>query len=284
MRAPFDKLGPAGQPTAVTISVPHAGRAYPGDIGEFARHPVDRLATLEDRHADALVTEAVKGGAAALIARTPRLIIDLNRAETDLDPVLFDFPLHNGHRISEKARGGLGLIPRCTPLLGDLWRRKIGQAELRARIIQHHRPYHQALAESLGAQRAIHGAAVLMDVHSMPPLPSRSGAPPPDIVIGNLWGASARSDVTDLAVWVCEQAGVRVAVNSPYAGNFLIQRHGNPRNQIHALQIEFDRRLYLDLKMREPGHGLPRMRRLVAQLASAFHQHISEIQFPIAAE
>ena len=34
--------------------------------------------------------------------------------------------------------------------------------------------------------------------------------------------------------------------NRPYAGGYIIQRHGDPKAGVHALQVELSRDLYLD--------------------------------------
>ena len=75
-----------------------------------------------------------------------------------------------------------------------------------------------------------------------------------------------------------------VAINSPYAGNHILERHGRPALGIHAIQIEIDRTLYLDDMLMMPGDGLPPMQRLLASLAGALNQELSDRGFALAAE
>jgi N-formylglutamate amidohydrolase len=61
-------------------------------------------------------------------------------------------------------------------------------------------------------------------------------------------------------------AGIEVALNHPYAGGYVLERHGRPQRGIHALQVEIDRSLYLDTELRLPGHGMAAMRSVLGEL------------------
>jgi len=37
-----------------------------------------------------------------------------------------------------------------------------------------------------------------------------------------------------------------VSINKPFAGGFITKNYGNPRDQVHALQIEINKSLYMD--------------------------------------
>ena len=73
------------------------------------------------------------------------------------------------------------------------------------------------------------------------------------------------------------------AINAPYAGAHSLARHGRPAQNIHALQIEVDRALYLESDMRTPSEGLRRTQSLVAALAQAAVE-ASQPPLAIAAE
>jgi N-formylglutamate amidohydrolase len=285
----FDLHGPATPVHPVILSVPHAGRDYSDQYGlaetkKLIKPSVHRLAILEDRHADLLIGDAVRAGASALVARAPRLIIDLNRSETDLDPGMVDGPIVGDTPLSAKARGGLGLIPRRTSTLGELWTRKLEAAEVHARIETLHRPYHTTLAAMLRGARTQFGAAVLLDIHSMPPLRAEHSQRPTQIVIGDRYGRSAQSRFTEAAADAARALGYVVAVNAPYPGNYILERHGQPPNSVHALQIEIDRSLYLDTWMIEPSRGLAATQRLVQTVVDALAREAGHTSYLIAAE
>lgn len=227
---------------------------------------------------DRLVWRAQALGIAAVIAEAPRAAIDCNRAEDELDPAVIRLApgeAHDGWRV----RAGLGLVPGRTQA-GELWRRRIGPAELAARLNQVHRPYHALLARELQRLRRRHGEVLLLDCHSMP---WRAGQA--ELVLGDRHGSSAAPFVTDLARRAAEAAGFRSAVNDPYAGGHIVAAHGRPAEGIHALQVELDRRSYLDHAGLVPSQGFDRCAGLIEALARALGTALLERQSPpLAAE
>lgn len=280
----FDRYSRAQPILPVTLSVPHAGRDYPANLHQTARLTAHRLRPLEDRFADQLATAAFAAGAHGLIARTPRAWIDLNRSEQEFDPLLVDPPFGLPSITSAKVRGGLGLIPRRIAGGGDIWQRRISAAELVERITLHHRPYHLALAAMLAQTRAKFGVSVLLDIHSMPPVAGNDTSPSPQIVFGDRFGRSSHDRFTARAVALAEQHGLVAAVNHPYAGGHILERHGDPARNIHALQIEVDRRLYLDHASNQPGAGLAEMQRFIARLVLTLGDEARADSLAIAAE
>lgn len=265
---PFERLGPPEPDFPVLISVPHAGRDYPPGLAQLSRLPVQQLKPLEDRYADFLVHRAVEEGHAAIVARTPRAWIDLNRAEREFDPALVLSSAKATPLASAKVRGGLGIIPRRVIAGGDIWRGSISADAFEGRLAAVHRPWHGAITGMLEAMLARFGVAVLIDLHSMPPLPAKAGeARPPQLVVGDLFGRSARGQFPQAALALAERHGFRAALNVPYAGGHVLERHGRPARNIHALQIEVDRTLYLDMLLDRPAAGLAEAQAFVARLA-----------------
>jgi N-formylglutamate amidohydrolase len=250
-------------PSPVVISVPHAGRFYPAALLRALRLPAAALATLEDRHVDA-VAAAARTDEAMLVQQVGRAWIDLNRAEDERDSRVDDGALPPGPDASAKLRSGLGLVPRRASA-GELWTRRFSDADVSARIEADHRPYHQALAGLLAASRSRWGVAVLVDVHSMPPL-APGGA---QVVIGDLFGQAAAARFVTRAEAVAIAAGRRTALNVPYAGSHVLHRHGRPAAGVHAIQIELDRSLYLDPRLDRPGPGLASTAAMLRQILRA---------------
>jgi len=73
-------------------------------------------------------------------------------------------------------------------------------------------------------------------------------------------------------------------VNDPFAGGHVIDRHARPDRGVHALQLEIDRRCYLDEVLREPGPGFDRMTAYVEMLAVELGDALLGRQFATAAE
>jgi N-formylglutamate amidohydrolase len=264
---PFRRLGPAQPGSPVLLSVPHAGRAYPESLLNFARIPLSRLETLEDRLVDRLVWRAVESGAAAVVADAPRAEIDLNRDERELDPgMIVPRPQPQNILDSPRMRGGLGLVPARMSGAGAIWRDRIPADEIARRIAAIHRPYHTALAAELNALKARFGLAILLDCHSMPP---RAQSEQAEIVLGDRHGSSIAPELVAAAEAAIRAAGFTVSRNAPYAGGYITARHGRPRTLVHALQLEIDRSLYLGPDLRSPGPGFDRVAEMIAAIVRA---------------
>lgn len=265
----------ADPPLPVLIAVPHAGRHYPPELIARMRLPSVASLRLEDRLVD-LVGRAVarRTGAALLVAEAPRALIDLNRspADMDWDMVARPWPEQPDHTTSCRARSGLGLVPRRLSGLGELWRGQMAPSEVEERLTRIHHPYHWTLNNALARIRAHWGTVLLLDLHSMPPLATRGLSTAADCVIGDRFGASSAAELSAAAIDQLASDGRRPAHNRPYAGGYVLDRHGAPGRQIHALQLELCRTLYLDKHLQDAGAGLSRavedVTTLVQRLAS----------------
>jgi N-formylglutamate amidohydrolase len=263
---PFLRLGPEEAATPVVISVPHAGRAYSPDLLAASRVPRETLQLLEDPYVDQLVQQAVMGGVQALIAKTPRAEIDLNRSESELDPAMVFPPPARTVTPSLRTRSGLGLVPARISGAGPIWRHRVSAEEIVRRVETVYRPYHECLANMLQEARKRFGLAILLDCHSMP---GRPGGASSQIVLGDRHGSSAAPYLVETLVHTARSNGFSTARNEPYAGGEITTRHGKPQIGVHAIQIELDRSLYLEPNFRRPGNGFARTADLITQMTDA---------------
>lgn len=277
----FDRIGPIPPDSPVIVSVPHAGRDYPLPLRAAAAVPVASMLALEDRHADA-VALAARIDETLFVQRRARAWIDLNRAEDERDPLIDEGarPIPAG-AAATKLRSGLGLVPRRAAPGVAIWKRKLADDEVNARIAQDHRPYHAALVEALEAARDRFGTALLLDVHSMPPLPGGGTA---RVVIGDRFGRSAGGRLVHRIEAEIAAAGQRAALNTPYPGGHILSRHGRPDQQIHAIQIEIDRRLYLDSSLTMLGKGFDDTAMLLRRIIDAAADELLTGGLALAAE
>lgn len=274
----------------VLIAVPHAGRVYPADLTERMRHPASAGVRLEDRLVD-VVAQAIarETGAALIVAHAPRAMIDLNRAPDDVDwEMISGAPRPSFPRLSagRRARSGLGLIPRRLSGMGEVWRKPLPMEEMDRRLEQVHQPYHTALSETLQQLRDRWGAALLLDLHSMPPLgPKHGGDPAADFVLGDRFGASCSAMLVAGAFDHLASAQRVTAHNRPYAGGYVLDRHGAPARGLHAVQVEVCRTTYLDEHLREPGPGLADVVRVLTGMVRRLADELAAgRQLPQAAE
>lgn len=265
-------------PLPVLLSVPHSGRDYPDWLVDMARSGRSPLERLEDPYVDRLIWRALGLGCGAVIARAPRAAIDCNRGEQEVDPAVI---AHSGARaVGARARGGLGIVPARTHADGYLWRRSITPTQLEERLEAAHRPYHRAIEAGLKAVRDRFGAAILIDCHSMPP--PKEGVP--EIVIGDRHGRSCGGWLTAEALAIARSEGFSAGLNEPFAGGHVLERHGSPERGVHAVQVEIDRRLYLDDTLLAPGPGFDRLARLIETLAARLGEAIADLPTATAAE
>lgn len=239
---------PAGRRSCAVFSSPHSGDDYrPEFLGTSKLDPVE-IRSSEDAFVDELFASAPQAGAPLLAARVPRACVDLNRASEDLDPALIAGAARRF--VSPRIAAGLGVIPR---VVGDgrvINHGKLTLTEARRRIDAYWRPYHDRLRTLIGESLALHGSALLFDCHSMPH--DALGSAPvvwgrrPDIILGDRFGAACGRWLTDAAADLFAEAGFAVARNAPFAGGYITQAYGRPRQGMHALQIEIDRSIYMD--------------------------------------
>lgn len=262
----------------IILSVPHSGRDYPDWLVAMSSGGKPSLTTLEDPLVDRLVWRAVQRGCGAVIARAPRAAIDCNRAEDELDPSVIDGAGRG--RVTARARGGLGIVPGRTQQHGYLWRRPINRDQLEQRIADAHRPYHEAIEHQLELLLDRFGCALLLDCHSMPPPPA--GIAP--VVFGDCRGRTCDKWLSDEAMEIAGRCGFRAGLNDPFAGGHVIERHARPARGVHALQIELDRRFYLDGTLKNPGMGFDKAAILIEALSVELGRSLLGRQFATAAE
>jgi N-formylglutamate amidohydrolase len=239
---PWGRLtGDADGRWPLLLTSPHSGRHYPPALLAGSRLSLNQLRRAEDAFVDALLDGIA--GVPVLAASHARCWIDLNRRPDELDPAMFDGPLAVPVAATERVQAGLGVIPRLAGHGLDIYARALPAAEAAARLASLHAPWHAQVASLLAAARGRHGAALLLDCHSMP---SPTGARPPQIVLGDCHGLSANPAIVQAIEEHFRRLGWRVARNAPYAGGHTTRRHGQPGAGIHAVQIEIDRALYLD--------------------------------------
>ena len=234
------------------ISVPHSGREYPSRLIDNLNVSASHLLRLEDRYADRLAASAIASGFPAIIARKPRAWIDLNRSPAEIDPeMVAGMDPSQTPFISRKVRGGLGILPRRLHGAGNLWREKWPHQHVVDRIANDHEPYHAKVHYMLEQIYSVFGCAFLLDLHSMPSVfdeRRRQIA----FVVGDRFGRSCDSRYAEMVAAHLRGDGYHVQTNHPYSGGYILERHGNPACNVHALQLEVDRALYLDENFREP--------------------------------
>jgi N-formylglutamate deformylase len=257
----------------LVLDSPHSGVDYPKDFRSALS--LDVLRRAEDTHVEKLYDFAPGLGVAWVEALFPRSYLDANRDLTELDVELLEDawsdPLSTDPAVLSKVRLGKGLIWRCTDEGLDLYDRKLTAAEVRHRIERCWRPYHAAVAQAIADAHARHGYSIHLNCHSMPAVAASHATEFPglvhaDFVIGDRDGSTANPALSQLLCDVLRGFGYDVAYNHPYKGVELVRRYGDPQAQRHSIQVEINRKLYMDEHTLEPHHGFVTLRAQLRQL------------------
>ena len=252
---------------AVIVASPHSGRNYAPELMERSALDLAALRGSEDAFVDDLYAAAPEYGAPLVCAEFPRVFVDVNRGEWELDPAMFADSLPpQADRHSRRAASGLGVVPRIGADGRNIHAGKLPYLEARRRIDTLYRPYHDALAEEVALTRAQHGVALVIDAHSMP----NKGAGGADVVIGDLHGRACAPEVSDAAIAILTELGFVAVRNKPYAGGHTTERYGRPGAGLHGLQIELNRSLYMNEGRLEPGRDYDVVKSKITQFLNNF--------------
>jgi N-formylglutamate amidohydrolase len=283
--SPVEILTPARPRGPLVFASPHSGRRYPASFIAESRLNATTLRASEDAYVDELLTSAPRLGAPVVAARFPRALLDANRDPWELDPGMFDGPLPVWAKTrTPRVAAGLGAIPRVVSDGAEIYRRRLPVAEAHRRIDRLHRPYHAAVERLLNEARARFGVGVLIDCHSMPsvggPNDKDSGHGRVDVVLGDRFGSSCAPELVYAVESRLSGMGLLVARNSPYAGGWSTERYGRPDRGLHALQIEFNRHLYLDEREVARTDGFHRLREQIELLIRGLIENDAREVFP----
>lgn len=228
--APYDFESGA---SPLLVSIPHAGTELTAAV---AAGLTESGATLVDTdwHVSALYGFVREYDASVLRGRYSRYVIDLNRPADDT-------PLYSGPTT--------GLFPAVDFDGNPLFRpgREPDTSERERYLERIWQPYHRRIADTLAALRERHGHAVLLDAHSI-----RSRVPRlfrgrlPDLNLGTAGGRSCAPELEAALRRLCEACGFTSVVNGRFKGGYITRAHGDPANDIHAVQLELAQCNYMD--------------------------------------
>lgn len=246
----FSINGPQQAPQRpVVLDSPHSGHHMPPDFGSV-RSSIE-LRDGEDCYIDELYAPAVARGIPLLAALFPRTYIDANRHPADIDPALLDEAWPGELKPSGKARIGKSLVWRLLDDGRPIYDRPLTVAELQHRIHHYHQPYHRALRQLLDAAHARFGVVHHINCHSMNEVSGLmgegpTGTPRADIVLGDRDGTTCAPEFTAFVRDLLAGHGYRVQVNDPFKGVELVRAYADPAAGRHSLQLEVNKRLYMD--------------------------------------
>jgi N-formylglutamate deformylase len=217
----------------VVVSVPHAGVFVPDTIKQRLT-PIGKRVIDTDWHVDTLYAFTEELDVTLIVATHSRTVVDLNRnpqggklypgqVETTVCPTeTFD-----GDKLYHDAGPD--------------------DAEIVARIEKFWQPYHDALGGELERIKNLHGAAVLLDGHSIrQSVPRLFAGKLPDLNYGTNGGASADPALVARALAATEGQGFSQVLDGRFRGGHITRHYGQPSRGIHAIQLEMAQTTYID--------------------------------------
>ena len=249
MSGPFDVRGPDSPALPLVLDSPHSGHDFPADF-DAAVSELD-LREGEDSFVDELYAAGPEMGAPLLAALWPRTYLDPNRHAGDVDLDLIEGSWPGEYRPSGKARVGKALIWRTLEDGRPIYSRRLSPDAVRKRIEDFHFPYHEKLKSLLHETHTRYGRVYHINCHSMRAVAGRQsedgeGKLRADFVLGDRDGSTCAPAFTEFVRMTLAAMGYEVKVNDPYKGVELVRAYCDPKAGRHSLQIEINKRLYMD--------------------------------------
>lgn len=221
----------------ILLSVPHCGTTFPNEVKQDFKTDLIEAPDDTDWFVHKLYDFAPSLGITMIHANYSRWIIDLNR-----DPQ--SKPLYNDGRIIT------ALCPTTTFFGDSIYvdeRKEVSQQETERRVQQYYMPYHNKLEELLTEKKKKFGKVLLWDCHSIrQQVPTIYKEKFPDLILGNADGSSASPQIVDIALNMLKQGDYSVSHNHPFKGGYITRNFGKPDDNVHALQLEMSKTMYMN--------------------------------------
>jgi len=273
---PIEVLYPDDWTIPAVFSSPHSGSYYPSDFVEQSALNLISLRQSEDFKVNEIFSAAPALGAPLLRASYPRAFCDVNRDAYELDPSMFEDRLPTYAKTNTpRVSAGIGTIPKIVTAGAMIHKSQITFKEAASRLEICYFPYHETLQSLLKECLDRFGIALLVDCHSMPgnTLQGDRDEGLSDIVLGTRFGRSCHEELSDFFYDHLSSAGYSVTYNSPYAGGYITQRYANQSQNIHALQIEINRNLYMDQSSLTSNLGMQELETNITSLIQQLHEN-----------
>lgn len=256
-----------GTVTPIILSVPHAGTRFPKDIKKHYTKRMRQHLDDTDWHVDTLYKFAQDLGITIIKANYSRWVIDLNR-----DPE--SIPLYKDGRV-------ITGLTTATDFLGNPIYKKDtfipDETEVHKRLHSYYWPYYTKVAALLSERKKTFGKALLWDAHSIRSyVPSIRKEKFPDLILGNNDHTTAHPALTKAAIKGLHSGEYQVNINTPFKGGHITRYFGKPEDNIHALQLEMNKILYMD--DRELTFNEERANKMRTVLRTTFEGLIETIQ------
>lgn len=265
-KTPYFLIEPTAKKVPFLLSIPHCGTEFPADLKDnYVPELVENLDDT-DWYLDKLYNFASELGITTIYAKYSRWLIDLNREPNSK-------PLYNDGRIITE------LCPTTDFLGNNIYLKKEfepDKAEKERRLDKYFFPYHNKIDELLKELKNEFGQVLFWDGHSIRrQVKTIQTEPFPDFILGNNDGKTADEKIIKTAIETLKKSDWQINHNSPFKGGFLTRSKGDPSGNIHALQLEMSKDLYMSND--ETEYDFAKAEQIKTLLKSTFKNLIDEI-------
>jgi len=230
----------------ILITVPHAGNIYPDLFIKNLKINLCEVRRIEDYQSNKILDQIDEQMADIIIAQCSRAVVDLNRSRNAIDHSMFT-QVFEHEPVSEKQmiKYGLGVFPN--KIFGKtILKSPLPFSYAIHMLEQYYDPFHKSLNKQIMYLNNTFGFCYHIDLHTMPSKALLNFKKEPDIVLGDNFGKSCSIELINYFQNVFQENGFTVEVNNPYAGGFITRNYGNPSKGVHTIQIEINRKIYMD--------------------------------------
>ena len=262
------------------LTFPHSGEYYPDDFCPDPTLSFEAIDFPNDKYVDELYQARKLLGLPFIRANFPRVYIDVNRHQHDVDPgMMASQESWYGRLLPTKSGLETGTTlfwSKTKSGMYDLYDRKLSQAEMKQRLATCYVPFHQAVAVALEDVKRKNSSVYMMDCHSYAQYDSklRGGGQRPQIDIANRNGQSCSHEFTECVADAFSDCGYDVTINGRYIGGEMLLRYGWPKIEQHVLQIEIRRDLYMDEESREKTDRFSQMQQDCTKVLEAVMAYV----------
>ena len=228
------------------VMSPHSGRNYSNRFLKYIDIDTKELRSTEDYFIDKLF-HPCSNKFSYINATFPRIFVDANRSPLEIDKTMWESnnleKLFNSSSI--KVLNGIGVFAKYNLFGKYIYSSKVPFSEAKWRLLNFYFPYHKKIKEIIQKTKEKHEKVIALDCHSMS---SELVSSCTDIVISNVNNKSSSVDIINLVEKSFRKYNYNTDVNNPFKGGFITSYYGRPKNNIHCLQIEVNKSVYMDEK------------------------------------
>jgi N-formylglutamate deformylase len=233
----YTLIEPSKPLVPIILSVPHCGVGFPNELKD--QFVADKMAAPDDTdwYVQDLYNFVSDMGITIIHANYSRWVTDLNR-----DP--------ESKALYDDGRIITALTP-TTDFFGDNIyldeRFHPNTTEVDRRLDAYYWPYYKQLEKLLLERKEQFGKVLLLDAHSIRHfVPTIRKEIFPDMILGNNDGKSADATLIETTLNTLRSGSYQINHNEPFKGGHITRYFGKPGENVHALQLEMNKILYMD--------------------------------------